>query len=59
MCMEHLDVIIINGKAVLPAGVVETDIGIKDGKIAVIKKRGYRMKRISYGMPRVNIFFRV
>ena len=36
--MEHLDVIIINGKAVLPAGVVETDIGIKDGKIAIIKK---------------------
>ncbi|HWO96567.1 MAG TPA: allantoinase [Bacillus sp. (in: firmicutes)] len=36
--MEHLDVIIKNGKVVLPAGISETDIGIKDGKIAVIKK---------------------
>lgn len=36
--MEHLDVIITNGKVVLPTGVEETDIGIKDGKIAVIKK---------------------
>ncbi|WP_100332602.1 allantoinase [Bacillus xiapuensis] len=35
--MGHFDVIIKNGKAVLPAGVTETDIGIKDGKIAVIK----------------------
>lgn len=38
MCMEHLDVIITNGKVVLPTGVEKTDIGIKDGKIAVIKK---------------------
>ncbi|MBD1379361.1 allantoinase [Metabacillus arenae] len=36
--MEHLDVIIKNGKVVLPTGVSETDIGIKDGKITVIKK---------------------
>lgn len=36
--MEHLDVIITNGKVVLPTGVEKTDIGIKDGKIAVIKK---------------------
>ncbi|WP_078412084.1 allantoinase [Priestia abyssalis] len=36
--MERLDVIIKNGKVVLSTGVIETDIGIKDGKIAVIKK---------------------
>lgn len=36
--MEHLDVIITNGKVVLPTGVEKTDVGIKNGKIAVIKK---------------------
>ncbi|WP_338787474.1 allantoinase [Metabacillus sp. FJAT-53654] len=36
--MEHLDILIKNGKAVLPTGVTETDIGIKDGKIAIVKK---------------------
>lgn len=36
--MGHFDVIIKNGKVVLPTGVTETDIGIKDGKIAIIKK---------------------
>ncbi|MGQ3477617.1 allantoinase [Paenibacillus sp. TY11] len=36
--MEHLDLIISNGKVVLPTGVEETDIGIKDGKIVQIKK---------------------
>jgi allantoinase len=36
--MEQLDIIIKNGKVVLPTGVSETDIGIKDGKIAVLKK---------------------
>lgn len=36
--MEQLDVIIKNGKVVLSDGVKETDIGIKDGKIAVIQK---------------------
>jgi allantoinase len=35
--MEHLDILIKNGKAVLPTGVTETDIGIKDGKIAIVK----------------------
>lgn len=36
--MEHLDLIIKNGKVVLSTGVVDTDIGIKDGKIAIIQK---------------------
>ncbi|MED1738503.1 allantoinase [Bacillus swezeyi] len=36
--MEQLDLIIKNGKVVLSTGVVEIDIGIKDGKIAIIQK---------------------
>lgn len=36
--MEQLDLIIKNGKVVLSTGVVDTDIGIKDGKIAIIQK---------------------
>ncbi|AUO09012.1 allantoinase [Paenibacillus jamilae] len=36
--MEHLDLIITNGKVVLPTGVEEKDIGIKDGLIVQIKK---------------------
>lgn len=36
--MEQLDVIIKNGNVVLPDGVKETDIGIKNGKVAVIQK---------------------
>ncbi|MGM7724659.1 allantoinase [Metabacillus sp. Hm71] len=36
--MEHFDFIIKNGNAVLPNGVKETDIGIKDGKIVAIQK---------------------
>lgn len=36
--MEHLDFIIKNGNVVLPQGVEETDIGMKDGKIVVIQK---------------------
>ncbi|MFC4321483.1 allantoinase [Litchfieldia salsa] len=36
--MERLDVLLKNGKVVLPDGVVETDIGIKDGKIVLIQK---------------------
>ncbi|MGM0876940.1 MAG: allantoinase [Bacillota bacterium] len=36
--MGFLDVIIKNGKVVLPNGVKETDIGIKNGKITIINK---------------------
>jgi len=36
--MEQLDVIITNGKVVLPTGIEKTDIGIKGGKITVIKQ---------------------
>jgi allantoinase len=36
--MAYLDVLIKNGKVVLPSGVKETDIGIKNGKIAIINE---------------------
>ncbi len=38
LVMERLDVVIKNGKAVLPDGVKETDIGIKDGRIVALQK---------------------
>ncbi|MFP7175265.1 allantoinase [Priestia filamentosa] len=36
--MSLYDVIIRNGNVVLPTGVVKTDIGVKDGKVAAIEK---------------------
>jgi allantoinase len=36
--MSLYDVVIRNGNVVLPTGVVKTDIGVKDGKVAAIEK---------------------
>ncbi|MFP3725474.1 allantoinase [Priestia filamentosa] len=36
--MSLYDVVIRNGNVVLPTGVVKTDIGLKDGKVAAIEK---------------------
>lgn len=36
--MSLYDIVIRNGNVVLPTGVVKTDIGVKDGKVAAIEK---------------------
>ncbi|OAS83976.1 allantoinase [Metabacillus litoralis] len=54
--MEHLDILIKNGKAVLPTGVTETDIGIKDGKIAIVEKGIMNKAAIEWDVENQYIF---
>ena len=44
--MSDFDLLLKGGRAVTPAGIVEADIGIKDGKIAAIGKLGDKAAEI-------------
>ncbi|KKI90441.1 allantoinase [Bacillus sp. SA1-12] len=54
--MEQLDIVIKNGKAVLSEGVIQTDIGIKDGRIAIIQKDIKNIAKITWEAENHYIF---